>query len=152
MIPLNLPQYFFRIKNEGEKYFIYDNLRRKFVVLTPEEWVRQNFVKYLVQEKKFPAGRIGNEIFLIQNGRKRRCDTVVYDSHGSPLVIVEYKAPHIHITQATFDQICRYNSVLQVRYLMVSNGLVHYCCEVNCEEKRSIFLREIPFYSELMEE
>lgn len=149
MIALNLPAYTFRIKADGDKSLIYDELRRRFVSLTPEEWVRQHFVRYLIEEKGFPAGRVGNEISLLQNGRKRRCDTVVYDLCGEPLVIVEYKAPHVEITQAVFDQIVRYNTVLQVRYLIVSNGIVHYACRVDYANHTCHFLPVIPAYSDM---
>lgn len=149
MTTLNLPKYIFRTKTEDGKHFIYDDWRKRYVSLTPEEWVRQHFARFLVQEKGFPAGRMGNEISLVQNGRKRRCDTVVYDKTGRPFVIVEYKAPHVEITQTVFDQIVRYNSVLQVRYLIISNGITNYCCEVDYTKHKCIFLKEIPFYTEL---
>lgn len=149
MIALNLPAYTFRIKADGDKSLIYDELRRRFVSLTPEEWVRQHFVRYLIEEKGFPAGRVGNEISLLQNGRKRRCDTVVYDLCGEPLAIVEYKAPHVEITQAVFDQIVRYNTVLQVRYLIVSNGIVHYAVRVDYANHTCHFLPGIPTYSDM---
>lgn len=149
MIALNLPEYPFRLKSEEGKTFIYDDLRKRFVALTPEEWVRQHFIQYLIRDKGYPAGRIGNEISLIQNGRKRRCDTVIYDTYGLPFVIVEYKAPHVEITQAVFDQIVRYNSVLQVRYLIVSNGIAHYCCKVDYVQNQCHFLSDIPQYRAL---
>ncbi len=149
MIPLNLPAYPFRLKEQDGKTSIFDALRKRYVSLTPEEWVRQHFVAYLINEKGYPAGRMGNEISLLQNGRKRRCDTLIYDVGGRPLVVVEYKAPQVEISQATFDQIVRYNSVLQVRYLMVTNGLSHYCCAVDYELGRCRFLADIPAYAEL---
>ena len=149
MIPLNLPAYPFRLKEHDGKTSIFDALRKRYVALTPEEWVRQHFVAYLINEKGYPAGRMGNEISLLQNGRKRRCDTLIYDAEGRPLVVVEYKAPQVEISQATFDQIVRYNSVLQVRYLMVTNGLSHYCCAVDYELGRCRFLADIPAYAEL---
>ena len=107
---LNLPQRHFNIKtdNNGNR-LIFDKLRRRFVSLTPEEWVRQNFVEFLIQDKGFPKGLMCNEVSLTQNGISRRCDTIVTDRFGNPAVIVEYKAPHIKITQCVFDQICRYN-------------------------------------------
>lgn len=147
---LNLPERDFNIKEteQGNK-LIFDNLRRKFVVLTPEEWVRQNFVEYLINDKKFPKGLMSNEVSLIQNGISRRCDTLVSDRYGKPFVIVEYKAPNIKITQQVFDQIYRYNIVLHAHYLIVSNGLSHYCCHINYEDNTYSFLREIPMYSDL---
>lgn len=146
---LNLPEYDFNIKKNDAGLVIFDDLRKKFVALTPEEWVRQHFVKYLISERLFPAALMGNEVSLTQNGIKRRCDTVVAARDGSPLVIVEYKAPSITITQATFDQIVRYNMVLHARYLIVSNGLTHYCCRIDYENNSYQFLPDIPAYSSL---
>ena len=149
MLSLNLPAFDAKIIVKDGKKAIFDIIRRRYVALTPEEWVRQHFVQYLIREKGYPAGRIGNEISLIQNGRKRRCDTVIYDTYGLPFVIVEYKAPHVEITQAVFDQIVRYNSVLQVRYLIVSNGIAHYCCKVDYVQNQCHFLSDIPQYRAL---
>ncbi len=150
MQKLNLPDYQFNIKkNEKGAWIIFDNLRRKFITLTPEEWVRQNFVTFLIQEKKFPAALMANEISLLQNGIKRRCDTLVADGNGNPLVIVEYKAPHINITQQVFDQIVRYNMVMMAGYLIVSNGLSHYCCRIDYTTRSYHFLKDIPNYSDL---
>ena len=147
---LNLPTYPFNIKAKpnGSKV-IFDTLRRRFVTLTPEEWVRQHFVRFLVDEKGFPAALMANEVSLTQNGIKRRCDTLVADATGNPLVIVEYKAPHIEISQNTFDQIVRYNMVLHASYLIVSNGLNHYCCRINYADDSYVFLNDIPSYSDL---
>ncbi|MBQ2491680.1 MAG: type I restriction enzyme HsdR N-terminal domain-containing protein [Muribaculaceae bacterium] len=147
---LNLPTYTFNIKAKpnGSKV-IFDTLRRRFVTLTPEEWVRQHFVRFLVDEKGFPAALMANEVSLTQNGIKRRCDTLVADATGNPLVIVEYKAPHIEISQNTFDQIVRYNMVLHASYLIVSNGLNHYCCRINYADDSYVFLNDIPSYSDL---
>ena len=103
MIELNLPPYPYKVKREKDKILIFDELRRRYVTLTPEEWVRQHFVAYLVNQKKFPRGLIGNEISLTLNKCNRRCDTIVYDRNGNPLCIAEYKAPHVEITQKTFD-------------------------------------------------
>ncbi|MBQ1611758.1 MAG: type I restriction enzyme HsdR N-terminal domain-containing protein [Muribaculaceae bacterium] len=147
---LNLPTYTFNIKAKpnGSKV-IFDTLRRRFVTLTPEEWVRQHFVRFLVDEKGFPAALMANEVSLTQNGIKRRCDTLVADATGNPLVIVEYKAPHVEISQNTFDQIVRYNMVLHASYLIVSNGLNHYCCRINYADDSYVFLNDIPSYSDL---
>ena len=147
---LNLPSYSFNVKAKpnGNKV-IFDVLRRRFVSLTPEEWVRQHFVRFLIEEKGFPAALMANEVSLTQNGIKRRCDTLVADATGNPLVIVEYKAPHVEISQDTFDQIVRYNMVLRARYLIVSNGLNHYCCRINYEDDSYAFLTEIPIYSDI---
>ncbi|MGM9869731.1 MAG: type I restriction enzyme HsdR N-terminal domain-containing protein [Sodaliphilus sp.] len=150
MTKLNLPDYQFNIKrNEKGALVIFDTLRNRFIALTPEEWVRQNFVQFLINEKAFPASLMGNEVSLLQNGIKRRCDTLVGDHLGNPFVIVEYKAPPIKITQAVFDQIVRYNMVMKARYLIVTNGLQHYCCKILYETNSYSFLTHIPKYSQL---
>ncbi len=150
MVELNLPEYEHKVKHRDDgSWIIWDRLRERWVALTPEEWVRQHFVEWLISEKKFPAALMGNEVSLTQNGIARRCDTVVADRTGQPLVIVEYKAPNINITQKTFDQIVRYNIVLHAKYLIVSNGLKHYCCLIDYETSKYRFLETIPCYEEL---
>ena len=147
---LNLPEYQFNIKKKGnDGLVILDTLRKRWVALTPEEWVRQNFVRYLIEDREFPAALMNNEISLTQNGIKRRCDTLVADRQGLPLVIVEYKAPTIEISQKAFDQIVRYNMVLRAQYLIVTNGLSHYCCKIDYENNSYAFLQEIPSYNVL---
>ena len=148
---LNLPEYQFNIKNKEDTLIILDPLRRRWVALTPEEWVRQNFVRFLIEDREFPPALMNNEISLSQNGIKRRCDTLVADHQGTPLVIVEYKAPTIEISQKTFDQIVRYNMVLRARFLIVSNGITHYCCKINYESNSYTFLKDIPFYGNLVD-
>ena len=147
---LNLPHYQFNIKkNDKGALVIFDHLRQRFITLTPEEWVRQNFVRFLIEEKQFATALMGNEVSLLQNGIKRRCDTLVADIEGNPFVIVEYKAPSIPITQSVFDQIVRYNMVMKAKCLIVSNGLQHYCCKIDYENNSYSFLRDIPNYSEI---
>lgn len=148
-MPLNLPEYPLNVKKNGSRLTVFDRLRKRHVALTPEEWVRQHFVEYLINEKHYPAALMANEVSLTQNGIKRRCDTLVADREGQPLVIVEYKAPDIEITQQVFDQIVRYNMVLKARYLMVSNGMVHYCCLIDYANSSYSFLSEIPDYDSL---
>ena len=151
MVELNLPEFDYKVKKrEDGSWAIWDRLRERWVALTPEEWVRQHFVEWLITDKGFPAALMGNEVSLTQNGISRRCDTVIGDRTGQPLVIVEYKAPSINITQKVFDQIVRYNMVLKARYLMVSNGLVHYCCQIDYEKNSYRFLEEIPCYESLV--
>lgn len=150
MTELNLPPAPLNITTHDGKSFVFDILRNKNIQITPEEWVRQHFVHYLILEKGFPKSLMGNEILLNLNGMQRRCDTVVYDKALQPLVIVEYKAAHIKITQDVFNQICRYNFVLKVDYLIVSNGLSHYCCKIDYANKRYAFLTEIPTYAEII--
>jgi len=149
MLDLNLPSFDINVKKINGKLAVFDPLRRKFVVLTPEEWVRQHFVNYLITEKCYPKLLIANEIQINLNSQKRRCDSVVYDRSLSPLVIIEYKSPDVPISQSVFDQIARYNIVLRVRYLIVSNGLNHYCCRMNYENQSFEYLSDIPDYTEL---
>lgn len=146
---LNLPEYDFILKREGDKTLIFDKLRNKFVTLTPEEEVRQRFVATLIVHKDYPLGRIGNEISLTLNNTKKRCDTVVYNKFGSPCIIIEYKAPNVEITQDVFDQITRYNSVLKVNYIIISNGIRSFCCKYDYIQNSYSFLKEIPSYYEI---
>ncbi|MBB4037765.1 hypothetical protein GGR21_003686 [Dysgonomonas hofstadii] len=149
MLDLNLPPFGINVKKMNGKLTVFDPLRRKFVALTPEEWVRQHFVNYLLTEKHYPQSLIANEIQINLNNLKRRCDSVVYDRSLTPMVIVEYKAPDVTITQDVFDQIVRYNIVLKVKYLIVSNGLNHYCCRMNYENQSFEYLPDIPDYTDL---
>ena len=144
MLDLNLPPFDRKITMKDDKPFIFDIIRRQYVALTPEEWVRQHFVHYLINHKGYPQSLMANEVQLKLTGMSRRCDTVVYDRELKPRVIVEYKAPTVNITQKVFDQICRYNMVLQVDYLIVTNGLTHYCCKVDNGARSYTFLREVP--------
>jgi hypothetical protein len=146
MYTLNLPTFDAKIKKTAEGLKIFDSLRRKFVALTPEEWVRQHFVHYLISEKNYPASLITNEAGIKLNSLNKRCDTIVYNNQLEPLMIIEYKEPNVAITQQVFDQIARYNIVLRVRYLVVSNGLSHYCCKMDYENMTFEYLREVPDY------
>jgi len=146
---LNLPAYPIKIKEEGGKQFIFDSIRKKYLVLTPEEWVRQNFVHYLIQEKEYPASLIAIEKGLKLNELQKRADAVVYNTNGDAVVLVEFKAPKVKVTEATFEQIARYNVVFKVPYLIVSNGLNHYCCKIDFEENSFEFIKEIPPYNSL---
>lgn len=146
---LNLPSFDIRLQRDDEGVKIFDRLRKKFIILTPEEWVRQHFVNYLINHKGFPESLMANEIGITLNGTRRRCDTVVFDKHGSPMVIVEYKASSIVISQSTFDQIVRYNMVLHARYLIVSNGMNHYFCRIDYDNMSYDFLKEVPDYADL---
>ncbi|MDD3789806.1 MAG: type I restriction enzyme HsdR N-terminal domain-containing protein, partial [Petrimonas sp.] len=149
MYALNLPSFDAKISKTDRSTIIFDRLRRKYVSLTPEEWVRQHFVNYLIIEKNYPASLIANEAKINLNSLSRRCDTVVYNSRLEPLVILEYKSPDVKITQEVFDQIVRYNIVLRVKYLIVSNGLSHYCCEMDYENQTFRYVNEIPDYDQL---
>jgi hypothetical protein len=146
---LNLPAFDVKVTEKNRKRMIFDPLRRKYVALTPEEWVRQHFVNYLIVEKRYPKDLLGNEITLQLNATTKRCDTIVYDRFLTPLMIVEYKSPDVPIKRAVFDQICRYNTSLKVRFLIVSNGIRHFCCRIDYETQTYTFLEDIPFYDEL---
>lgn len=147
MQKLNFPKFSFRFKNNENKVSIFDEIRKKFVILQPEEWVRQNCVQYLIQDKNYPISLINVEKELKVNNLRKRYDIIVFNSDGSIHLIVECKAPGIKINQDTFDQIARYNSVLKANYLMVTNGLNHYYCKMNFEEERYEFLKDIPSYN-----
>lgn len=147
MQQLNFPTYNFRFKNSENKTAIFDEIRKKFIILTPEEWVRQNVVQYLLQEKKYPKSLINVEKLLKINGLVKRYDVVVFNSDGSIFILVECKAPEIKISQNTFDQIARYNMTMKSEYLMVTNGHNHYFCQMDFENERYDFLRALPNYS-----
>lgn len=149
MWQLNLPAYNFRIIKKNEKPFIFDDLRKKFVVLTPEEWVRQHFIRFLIDVKHYPASLIAIEKQLVINGLKKRCDAVVYSRNAEPLMIIEFKATTVSIAQQTFDQAAVYNSKLKVDYFIISNGLKHYCCRLDKNVLQYNFLDDIPDFDSL---
>lgn len=144
---LNFPEFSFRFKNSENKVSIFDCIRKKFVILQPEEWVRQHCVLYLMEFKKYPISLINVEKELTINDLKKRYDIVVFNPNGTIHLIVECKAPKININQTTFDQIARYNTALNATYLMVTNGLNHYYCQMDFENERYQFLKDIPEYS-----
>ena len=149
MWQLNLPAYNFRIIKKNEKPFIFDDLRKKFVALTPEEWVRQHFIRFLIDVKHYPASLIAIEKQLVINGLKKRCDAVVYSRNAEPLMIIEFKATTVSIDQQTFDQAAVYNSKLKVDYFIISNGLKHYCCRLDKNVLQYNFLDDIPDFDSL---
>lgn len=150
MYRLNLPPFEPKIrkKNASNDSEVFDPQRRKYVTLTPEEWVRQHFVHYLISEKKYPASLIANEAGIKLNSLTRRCDTVVYNTRLEPVMIVEYKEPRVKITRAVFEQVVQYNSVLKVRFIVVTNGLLHYCCQMDYDKMDYEYLTEIPGWGE----
>lgn len=150
MQKLNLPEYSFRIKTTEGKSYIFDSLRKKYVRLTPEEWVRQNFAQFLIAEKNYSVSLITVEAAVKVNGNPQRADLVVFDRSGNPALVAEFKAPEIKISQQTFDQIVRYNMQLKVKFLIVSNGLDHFCCQINYVDNSYAFLPEIPDFSDLL--
>lgn len=149
MDSLNLPTYSFNIKSDGKRKLIFDKLRKRFVVLTPEEWVRQNFIFFLIEEKKYPATLISVELSINVHRLKRRCDIVVFNNSGVHVLIVECKAAKVKISQEVFDQIAAYNIKLKVKYLIVTNGIDFHCCRIDHENKSYTFLHDIPDYAEI---
>lgn len=149
MLQLNLPEYNFRIKKQDDKFLIFDSQRKRYVSLTPEEWVRQHFIRFLIDVKGYPAALLAVEKQLTMNGMKKRCDAILFDKERQPFMIIEFKSANVPITQATFDQVAVYNSKLKVGLFILSNGLEHYCCKVNTETARYEFFPEIPEFNSL---
>lgn len=149
MQKLNLPDYGLKPISDGKKTKIFDSIRKKYLILSPEEWVRQNFIQYLIHEQKFPANLMAIEKGLSLNGLKKRCDILCYTSSGNPMVLIECKAPQVKIQQKAFDQVARYNLHFKVPYLIVTNGITHYCAMINFETKNFRFLDEIPNYEQV---
>jgi len=150
MIRLNLPPYDAKISGTKEKPLIYDDLRHKYLALTPEEWVRQNFIHFLINYKGYPYELMANELKLDVGDKTVRADSVIFQKKSlKPIMIIEYKAPQIKITQKVFDQITVYNMLLHVDYLIVSNGITHYICKMDYKNKKYLFLEDIPDYKNL---
>jgi len=146
MQKLNLPIYSIKLKKEVNKVQVFDPIRKKYIKLTPEEWVRQNFIQYLIQEKNYPASLMAIEMGIDLLNTKKRCDIVLFNTEGLPHMIVECKAPSIKISQDTFDQIARYNMSLKTNLLVVTNGIQHFVCIMDNQNQRYHFLKEIPNY------
>ena len=146
---LNLPDYNHKVRDDNGRKEIFDRIRKKFVALTPEEWVRQNFIAFLIEEKGWPPSLIAVEKGLKVNNMAKRTDIVLYDSSARPRMIVECKAPSAEITQQTFDQAARYNLSLKVEFLTITNGLNHYCCRVDAKNNSISFLKDIPGYQQI---
>ena len=149
MINLNLPLYNFKFRFDKNRQYIFDEVRKKYVVNTPEEWVRQNFLKYLVTEKSYPQSLISLEYEIKVNRLSKRCDAVIFNRKGISKMIIEFKAPDIIINQHSFDQIVRYNTKLMVPFLLVSNGLKHFCCKIDYEKNDYSYIKEIPTFDVL---
>lgn len=146
MQKLNFKTYSFRIKKTDNKIFIFDEIRKKFVVLQPEEWVRQHVIRFLIEEKQMPKSLINVEKEITINGLAKRYDVVVFSKNGDILLVVECKAPTVQISQSVFDQIARYNLMLKSEILMVTNGINHYFCQVDYQKGKYVFLQELPEY------
>ena len=149
MNELNLPTYDVKLRGTREKPEILDFLRKRYVSLTPEEWVRQHFTHWLVEHKGYPQGLLGNEIALKCGEKTLRCDSILYNKEMRPIMIIEYKAPTVSVTQRVFHQISAYNLLLHVDYLVVSNGIQHYCCQMDYEQKTYVFQPDIPDFASL---
>ena len=150
MEALNLPESKIRTRRQSDKLEIFDPVRKKYVILTPEERVRQYFIQYLTACRNVPLSLIAVEVPLKYNRLKKRSDIVVYGTNGKPCLIVECKAQEVEMTQAIFDQVAMYNMTLKVPYLVVTNGIEHYVCYIDHENKKYYFLKEMPAYDELM--
>lgn len=146
MLKLSFPNYEFRLKKIDEKRFIFDEIRKKYIELTAEEWVRQNCIKFLINEKKYKSQLIAVEKKIILNNLTKRFDIIAYDNNGEPNLLVECKAPNIAIRQETFDQILTYNRVINSKYLMITNGIIHYYCKIDNIDNKINFLKDIPNY------
>lgn len=149
MIRLNLPPFEIKLQGTKQRPMIFDILRKKYIVLTPEEWVRQHFVHFLIEHKNYPTALMANEIQMTVGDKVLRADSILYSRELKPRMIIEYKAPHIPITQKVFDQISTYNLLLHVDYLVISNGIQHYACKMDYEGKKYVFLQDIPDYGSL---
>lgn len=150
MPALQLPDHGVKTKHDGRGTLVFDPIRKRWLALLPEEWVRQHFINHLVFDLGYPASLISVEHSLVLNSLAKRADILVHDTRGLPLVLVECKAPGVRITQKTFEQAARYNSVFKVDLLMVTNGLVHYCCKVDHATRRTTFVDHLPTWAELM--
>jgi len=147
MLPeLNFPTYQFRLREKDARPEIFDEVRKVWVTLTPEEWVRQHAMKWLIEEKKYPASLMAIEKSISVNGLTKRCDIVAFDRNGKPVLIVECKSTDVEITQAIFDQAARYNMTLNADLFLLTNGLRHFCCQADHENKSYLFLKELPVF------
>ena len=150
MIRLNLPSFAIKLSGTVEKPAVWDVLRRRYIALTPEEWVRQHFVHYLIEQLGYPSALLANEVSLqMSNGKKLRADTVLYDTELQPRMIIEYKAPDIPLTPKVFEQASAYNLLLHVDYLVISNGMQSYCCKMDYEHQKFLYLERIPSYQNI---
>ena len=146
---LNFPVYDFRYTERENKKYIFDIIRKKYVLLTPEEWVRQNFIRYLLEEKGYIQSLVRVEMFFKLNRLSKRADIALFDRNGKPKVLVECKSPKVAISQVVFEQVARYNLSFKVDFLIVTNGIQHFCCKMDYEKKSYTFLKEIPGFGEM---
>lgn len=147
---LNFPDFEFRFGLAGEKKMIFDPVRKKMVALTPEEWVRQHVISWLLERSKVPAGLIGVEKQIVINNLVKRFDIAVFDRSGTPVLLVECKAPTVEITEKVFDQAARYNMQLKVKFFVITNGINHYYCKIDYVNCSYVFIEEIPLFVDLI--
>jgi hypothetical protein len=150
MMQLNFPHFDFKVKTDVKGKQIFDPIRRKYILLTPEEWVRQHVIAYLINYLGYPAGLLSVEKSIELNGMSKRYDVVAFNTSANPVLVIECKAPEVKITQSAFDQIARYNLVLKVEYLFVTNGIQHFVCRVDADKGSVSFLEQLPKYSDLV--
>lgn len=141
---LNFPHYDFRLRENNSRPEIFDEVRKKWVILTPEEWVRQHAMRWIIEEKKYPASLLAVEKSITVNGLTKRCDIVAFDKTGFPILIIECKAHDVEISQNVFDQAARYNMTLNVNLFLLTNGIKHFCCKSDHENESYTFLKELP--------
>jgi hypothetical protein len=146
MVKLNLPEFEYSVKKAEGKVWIFDIIRKRFLVLTPEEWVRQHFVNYIITDLKYPRALIKIETGLIYNKLSKRSDIIVYNRDGLPWMVIECKAPDQKLSQQTLEQVTMYNASMKAKYIVVTNGLQHFCCEVNWNEKATTLMKSFPDY------
>ena len=146
MLKLNLPPFDYKLKKAEGKIWIFDGIRKKFIVLTPEEWVRQHFIHYLISDKKYPRSLIKVEGGLLYNQLQKRTDIVVFDRQGRPWMIVECKSPALQVSAATLSQASVYNTTLKAEFICVTNGLVHFCAHIDWNERSTTLLEDTPAF------
>ncbi len=144
--PLNLPRYPLKLKRIKDKIYVFDELRKKSLLLTPEEWVRQHWIHHLYTQKNYPKSLMHIEGGLNLHGLQKRTDLVIYNNQGQKILIAEFKAPEVKISQRTFEQINNYNMMHKIPLLLVSNGLDHFFCKVNFHNNQYEFLEDLPNY------
>lgn len=144
--PLNLPPYAFQLRKENNKVYIFDELRKKYLIVTPEEWVRQHWIQYLINHKGYPRTLIQSEGGLVLNDLQKRTDLVAFNNSGERVLIAEFKAPKVKINQQVFDQVARYNYIHKIPLLLVSNGLTHYYCKIDFETQTYSFIEDLPIF------
>jgi len=147
--PLNLPPYPFKITDENGQLSLFDEIRKRTIIITPEEWVRQHFVQYLIRQKNYPKSLIKLEGGHKLHGKQKRSDIIAFNSAGEKILLVECKAPSVTIDQKVFDQVARYNIVHKIGLLAVTNGLQHFYCRINFEQQNYRFIEELPAYLEI---